>query len=146
MMIRRLRPQVTVAYGTVNIERALALAAERQMRGHTTFVVGIVRYPRGKCWWLGIARPHAALEWVSAYHLRQQADAQIPIVERAAAEGALKDAARFAELLQELSIDGEPDLQPTLAVAPPISVRPDLEQAPTNSSTRLPGYPAQLQS
>jgi hypothetical protein len=146
MMIRRLRPQVTVAYGTVNIERALALAAERQMRGHTTFVVGIVRYPRGKCWWLGIARPHAALEWVSAYHLRQQADAQIPIVERAAAEGALKDGKRFAELLQDLSADGEPDLQPTLAVAPYIAVRPDPAQAPTNASPFLPGYPAQLQS
>ena len=146
MMIRRSRPQVTVAYGTVNIERALALAAERHTRGHATLVVGIVRYARGKCWWLGIARPHTPLEWVSAYHLRQQADAQIPIIERATAEGALKDGARFAELLQELSADGEPDLQPTLAVAPLITVHPDLEQAPTSPSTRLPGYPAQLQS
>ena len=146
MMIRRSRPQVTIAYGTVNIERALALAAERQTRGHPTLVVGIARYPRGKCWWLGIASPDNDLEWISAYHLRQQADAQIPIIERAAAEGALKDGARFAELLQELSADGEPDLQPTLAVAPLITVHPDLEQAPTSPSTRLPGYPAQLQS
>jgi hypothetical protein len=142
MMIRRSRPQVTVAYGTVNIERALALATERHLRGHATIVVGIVRYARGKCWWLGIARPPAALEWVSAHRLRQQADAQIAIVERAAAEGALKDGARYAELLQDLSAEGEPDLQPTLALAPPIAVRLDLEQAPANASAFLPGHPA----
>ena len=146
MMLRRSRPQVTVAYGTVNIERALALAKERHTRGHTPLVVGIVRYARGKCWWLGIAHPRTALEWVSAYRLRQQADAQIPVIERAVAEGALRDGARLAALLQDLAAEGEPDLQATLAVAPAISIRPNLEPAPTTASSFLPGHPAQIQS
>jgi hypothetical protein len=135
-----------VAYGTVNIDRALAVAAERHARGHATLVVGIVRYARGKCWWLGIARPRTALEWVGAYHLRQQADAQIPIIERAAAEGALDDGARFTKLRQDLAAVGEPDLQPTLGLAPLDIARPDLEHTPANSSHLFPGHPAQLQS
>ena len=127
-----LRRNVTVAYGTSNVDRALAGAAESAARGKPTIVVGIVRKPNAKCWWVCLARQWTDITWVSAHRLRKQAEAQIALVERAAQKGRLDDDGGFAELIQELAANGDDDLQRTLPPTKDLSVRPGQEQALTD--------------
>ena len=108
-----LRRNVSVAYGTFNIDRALAQARESAARGRPTIVVGIVRHPNSGCWWVCLARQQDDITWVSAHRLRKAADAQVGLVERDAQGGRLDDDAVFAELLQELAAQGDENLQHT---------------------------------
>ena len=130
--MRRQNISIIVAYGTFNIDQALARAEERAAQGRPTVVVGIVRNPNTNCWWVCLARQRADLRWVSAHRLRKQADAQIALVERAAQGGRLVDDAVFAGLVHELAAHGDEDLQHTLALTQGLSVKPGQDQALTD--------------
>jgi hypothetical protein len=127
-----LQRNVIVAYGTVNIDQALAHAEERAAGGKPAIIVGIVRNPNGKCWWVCLARRWADITWVSVHRLKQQAEAHIALVERAARGGYLDDDAAFAGLVQELAAHGDDELQHTLVLARDMSTRPGQERALTD--------------
>ncbi len=112
-----LQRNVIVAYGTVNIDQALARAEERGARRRLPIVVGIVRNPSGKCWWVCLAWQCTDITWGSAHRLRRQAKAQVAVVERVVRGGYLDNAAACAELVQELAAHGDDELQHTLALA-----------------------------
>ncbi len=109
--------KVLVAYGTVNITRAMDRARVVAARGDQMIVVGITRYARTHrgCWQVCISRQGDPVTWVSAHRLKQSAEEQILLVQQAVWEGALADDTKFAALLQELSAYGEQDLEDTLA-------------------------------
>ena len=130
--MRRQNISVIVAYGTFNIDQALARAGERAAHGRPTVVVGIVRNPNTNCWWVCLARQRADLRWVSAHRLRKEADAQIALVDHATQGGRLVDDAAFAELAHELASNGDDDLQHTLALTQGLSMQPGQEQALTD--------------
>ena len=110
--------KVAVAYGTLNIDQALARAREYDSAGVPTMVVGIVRNPNTQCWWLCISRCGHEVRWVSAHRRRKEADAQVNVIHDAVRHGALSNDAVFARLVEDLASEGDGELHATLALVP----------------------------
>ncbi len=115
---------VLVAYGTVNIDEALARAAERAARGRATVVVGIVRNPNAECWWLCLARDRSEIVWVSAHRLRRDADAQVGMIEQAFRRASPADDEVFRNLVEELASHGDEEAGQTLEAARELMLAP----------------------
>ncbi len=114
--------KVVVAYGTLSIDQGLLRLDALNTAGTPAIVVGIVRNSNADCWWLCVARSGSAVHWVSAHRRRRDADAQVPQVQKAVEQGALRDDVIFAQLLEDLAAQSDNDLQYTLPTLPQTGV------------------------
>ncbi len=114
--------KVVVAYGTLSIDQGLLRLDALNTAGTPAIVVGIVRNPNADCWWLCVARSGSAVHWVSAHRRRRDAEAQVPQVQKAVEQGALRDDVIFAQLLEDLAAQSDNDLQYTLPTLPQTGV------------------------
>ena len=110
--------------GTQNIEAACTWAANAATRGQFTIVVGIVRSPITRCWYVGLSRQGDPLAWISVHRLKRDAEQQIPVVFRADQNGDLRDDVCWQNLMRDLAGRSEADLGDPQAEPPVVSLRP----------------------
>ena len=116
--------RVLVAFGTVMIGEALAVAQRDAAAGKGVIVVGITRYAHWPqaCWQVCLARQGDPLRWVSAHHHKRDAEAQIERVCLAASQGDLRDDTSVAALVERLAARGDQHLKETLGAAPELRI------------------------
>ena len=102
--------QVVAVCGTLDIEAACMRAAHAVARGRLTVVVGLVRSPISRCWYVGLSRQGDPLIWISVHRIKRDAMQQIPLVLRAGQESDLRDDMCWEKLQRELAMQSEPDL------------------------------------
>ena len=116
--------QIVVVCGTQNIEAVRTWAANAATRGQFTIVVGIVRSPITRCWYVGLSRQGDPLAWISIHRLKRDAEQQIPLVLSAGEQSDLRDDACWQNLLNDLAGRSEADLADPQAEPPVVSHRP----------------------
>ena len=79
--------QVLVACGTLTIDAARCRAAQTLTSDRHLLVVGIAHAAVANCWYLGLARPGAALTWISVHRSKREVEHQVDLVVRAAQVG-----------------------------------------------------------
>ncbi len=102
--------KVIVAYGTSDIDQAVAQPRHEHSAHDRALVVGIARHPKVSCWCTGVGWRGAPFTWVSAHRLKRAAEQQIGIVYTAACRCDLTDDPLFHALLHELALHGDQEL------------------------------------
>ena len=123
--------EIIIATGLLEIDDALANAAEKHRKGALILVLGIVRSPGTKCWQVCMSRNGAPVVWVSAHRRRRDAEAQIKLVRQVDKPSDLNGNDSFDRLLEELRVQSDADLQ-HLSHAPPRLHTPRCKPAVAN--------------
>ena len=106
-------PRVIVAYGTMEITKAVAYARRAVARGEDTLVLGMTRYQAyqgRKAWLVCLSWQGEPPIWVSAHRFRRDAKWQLLRTLEAAQQKDMTSDTTRMELLNELAQHGDWDL------------------------------------
>ena len=99
---------VLVAQGTWAFEQAVAAAHRDRIKDA---VIGLTRYPRGRCWRVCCSWHGASPTWVSNHRRKADAAAQVVRLQLLLCEGGITDDATFNIAIQHLAAYSDAELE-----------------------------------